>query len=233
MVRAVPELTSTEYGRRPNGQVKRTHLGMTAHGPRKPTEWLGLCISYLARRPLWKALFDTRPQIALQPLPRWADLLPDDLRFRSTRRVVEIHDGLLLLRPYRTAETSARATHLAGERGLRGEELTAAVEAADIALALRAAAIDSGTSAAGPTGIVTGTFDVGTTNMTEEVHWLVRITHAFRHSPVVRDALVDHAQSATAGKPASPDRTHPPASPPSTPRQADAQSRPDTGILDR
>ena len=202
-------------------------------GVRKPAEWLGLYISYLALRPLWKALVGMRPQIALEPRSRWADLLPDDLRFRATRRVVEIRDGLLLLRPYRTAEAAARATHLARERGLQGEELTAAAEAADIALALRAAATDAGPSAAAPSGIVIGTFDVGTANMTEEVHWLVRVTHAFRHSPVVRDALAGHAESATASAPAGPDQTQPSASPPSTPRPADAQCRPGTGILDR
>jgi hypothetical protein len=164
-------------------------------GARRPAEWLGLYLSHLTLRPLWESLYTVAPQIALHPRSRWADrLLPGDLRFRITRRVVEIHDGLLLLRSHRTAEASARATHLAREHDLQGSDLAAAVEATEIALALRAATtgttVSSSAAARTPT-IVTETFEGVTANITQEIHWLTRVTHALRRSPIVRDALAD------------------------------------------
>jgi hypothetical protein len=200
-------------------------------GARRPAEWVGLYISHLTLRPLWEALYAVAPQIALHPRSRWADrLLPGDLRFRITRRVVEIQDGLLLLRFHRTAEASARATHLARMHGLQGPDLAAAVEATEIALTIRAAAtgVAVAGSAAVPTpSAVTETFEGVTANINHEIHWLTRVTYALRHSPVVRHALADQdppaaAATATRPRPAQPGA---PASPPAASASADQRSR--------
>ncbi|BCY10021.1 MAB_1171c family putative transporter [Actinoplanes sp. L3-i22] len=158
-------------------------------GVHRPAEWVGSYLSYQALRPLWEALYEVKPQIALHPYTRWADrLLPGDLRFRLTRRVVEIRDGLLLLRPYRTVESHATATELAGRAGLHGVELAATVEAVEIALSLRALSrADRGGPATAPEPATTD-FDGVTASMREEVQWLTRVTQAFRRSPAVRDA---------------------------------------------
>lgn len=48
-----------------------------------------------ALRPLWEALYAAEPSIAVPvPAPWWA------VRLRLTRRITEIHDGLLALRPF-------------------------------------------------------------------------------------------------------------------------------------
>ncbi|HEY0719372.1 MAG TPA: MAB_1171c family putative transporter [Streptosporangiaceae bacterium] len=50
--------------------------------------------------PLWAALCQAVPGIALDPAPAWADRLdPRDLQVRLYRRVIEIRDGYLALTP--------------------------------------------------------------------------------------------------------------------------------------
>jgi len=199
-------------------------------GARRPAEWLGLYLSHLTLRPLWESLYTVAPQIALHPRSRWADrLLPGDLRFRITRRVVEIHDGLLLLRSHRTAEASARATHLARKHDLQGSGLKAAVEATEIALALRAAttgtAVSRSAAAQTPT-VVSDTFEDVTANITQEIHWLSRVTDALRRSPIVRDALADQdalAAMSTAAR-RHPGRPGPSPSSPAAPASAGRRS---------
>ncbi|MFV0129417.1 MAB_1171c family putative transporter [Streptomyces sp. HMX112] len=64
--------------------------------------WVGNYRSYLRLRPLWWALYEAVPTIALEP-PRgkWLDRLPPyNLEYRLYRRVIEIFDGYLALRPH-------------------------------------------------------------------------------------------------------------------------------------
>jgi hypothetical protein len=50
--------------------------------------------------PLWRGLCEAVPGIALNPVPAWADRFdPRDLHMRLYRRVIEIRDGYLALRP--------------------------------------------------------------------------------------------------------------------------------------
>ncbi|MGP9022937.1 MAB_1171c family putative transporter [Streptomyces sp. BR1] len=87
--------------------------------------------TYRALTPLWSALHREFPEIALQP-PRRSirirQLTSRAVRFALYRRVIEIHDGLLLLRP--RMETLP-------------EPVTAAESAAAIATALDKATADS------------------------------------------------------------------------------------------
>ncbi|MEV5505442.1 MAB_1171c family putative transporter [Streptomyces orinoci] len=55
--------------------------------------WCWSCRTYRALTPLWSALHQAFPQIALPQLH------PRGVHFALYRRVIEIHDGLLLLRP--------------------------------------------------------------------------------------------------------------------------------------
>jgi len=104
---------------------------------------LGWCTRYRQYRrlgPLWRALYRADPAIALDP-PAVPDFLAlHRLRLRLYRRVIEIRDGLLALRPYRDADVAAAAADRARRAGLAGLHHEAAVEAATIAAALRARA---------------------------------------------------------------------------------------------
>lgn len=87
---------------------------------------------YRRLEPLWRVLYEAFPQIVM---PGIADL---GARWKLQRRVIEIHDGLLMLSPYRAAGLR-EAVNMAAERaGFSGRERGAVVEAALIALALEA-----------------------------------------------------------------------------------------------
>ncbi|MEU5435326.1 MAB_1171c family putative transporter [Streptomyces sp. NPDC020719] len=62
--------------------------------------WLRSYRSYLALRPLWWALYQASPDIALDPPRCWPrDLIPPrDPHYSLYRRVIEIRDGQLMLR---------------------------------------------------------------------------------------------------------------------------------------
>jgi hypothetical protein len=158
----------------------------------RPADWLSLYVSYLTLYPLWRSLYEAAPQIALHPGPRWADRLPPgNVRYRLTRRVIEIRDGLLLLRPYRSPDAADEARALARGHGLKGLELSATVEAAEIAMALRARR-----AAAAPATATTGFSESAprlgpAPRIADEISWLARVTYAFHRSPVVRLARHD------------------------------------------
>ncbi|GHF58793.1 hypothetical protein GCM10010218_45160 [Streptomyces mashuensis] len=66
------------------------------------TRWVVNYQSYLRLRPLWWPLYRATPDIALdEPRRERLDWLPPrDLEYRLYRRVIEIRDGQLALRPY-------------------------------------------------------------------------------------------------------------------------------------
>ncbi len=100
--------------------------------------WLGRYRRYRQLGPLWRALYRADPAIALDP-PSVPDFLAvGRLRLRLYRRVIEIRDGLLALRPYRDPAVAATARDRATRAGLTGPGHDAAVEAAVVAAALRA-----------------------------------------------------------------------------------------------
>ncbi|MFC4960606.1 MAB_1171c family putative transporter [Streptomyces mauvecolor] len=86
--------------------------------------------TYRALAPLWSALHRRFPEIALLgPRRGLAEIAPRALRFALYRRVIEIHDGMLLVRP-----------HLEGP-SLTGPDSAAAARAASILAALDRAAL--------------------------------------------------------------------------------------------
>jgi hypothetical protein len=92
-------------------------------------------------RPLWTAMHNVLPEIAL--------LLPSsgvggaltttrDASIRRTRLAVEILDGYAMLRPWMSSSAMDLARRLGQEKGLDGRDLDAAVEAVVVAKALQA-----------------------------------------------------------------------------------------------
>lgn len=165
--------------------------------------------------PLWRALTRRHPEIAIEPHPSaTAELLPVDVPRRRNRRVIEILDGRLELRRRLRPAVAQQARELAAERGLRGQDVVATVEAAQIAVALHDSAPPTGPgpgpapdpaagvhvlpdtplAAAGPAPSAGGGGD-----LQSEVAWLRKVSRAFNRSPVVTDVLA--RQVAPTGEP--------------------------------
>ncbi|HWU10813.1 MAG TPA: MAB_1171c family putative transporter [Streptomyces sp.] len=88
--------------------------------------------------PLWRALHAVAPTIALMSPPsQWQELVRfRSVRFLLYRRVTEIRDGMIELRPYLDPQVRAIAeTRLAGQ-GLQDPDLAAAVTAEQISQAI-------------------------------------------------------------------------------------------------
>ncbi|MGP4000348.1 MAB_1171c family putative transporter [Streptomyces sp. 8N706] len=81
-----------------------------------PSAWVANCRAYTRLRPLWWAMYEAMPVIALEPPPKmWLDCLPGNLEYRLYRRVIEILDGYLELRPY--------LSDVAAQRGIALREM--------------------------------------------------------------------------------------------------------------
>ncbi len=141
---------------------------------------------YLACRRLyrlWRVLCEANPGIALEPpLPAWRDaLIVRDLGFRLYRRVVEIHDGQLELRPYLDQRVVEYALELCRQRGLDEAETATVINAASLACAVRARAQgrEAGRPAANPAG-------PDTADLVTETGFLARVARCYERSPLVR-----------------------------------------------
>jgi hypothetical protein len=137
--------------------------------------WVRRRAQYRRLAPLWLALYRAAPQIALEPPRRRIPVFPT--RLALYRQVVEIRDGLLLLRPYRSADVVDAARDRAAGAGLRDERLETAVEAATVAAALDAHERDAPPSR--PDDAVTGGRD-----LTSDIEYLCRLADAFREQPL-------------------------------------------------
>jgi hypothetical protein len=95
-----------------------------------------LWCAYWRLYPLWRLLRQAVPEIELplDPGMRW------NIRYRLHRRVIEIRDALLILRPYSIRVIVRLATAMAGESGLPSDRTAAVAEAAILVSALRSRA---------------------------------------------------------------------------------------------
>jgi hypothetical protein len=165
---------------------------MPAWGPRvglpRLWRWIAQYGAYRRLYPLWLALCRSSPEIALvPPSPVVVDALAvRDLDLRLYRRVIEIRDGRLALRPYLDPRAANAAHALGQDAGLSGEELQVVVEAASLAAALRAKKRRRRPPAGGPRPEAPGA-----TDLEGEVAWLERVADCFARSPLVRAVLAE------------------------------------------
>lgn len=145
--------------------------------------------------PLWVDLYRASPDIALSPpsSPLMDALLLRDLNVRLYRRVVEIRDGLLTLRPFVDPRIREVAREVARSSGLSGDEPDTIAEAATVAAAIRAKrhghAADAGdVVAAAPAGS-----DLG-----GEAAYFRRLARVYSCSPIVKMVL-NRTDDATVG----------------------------------
>ncbi len=133
--------------------------------------------------PLWSALYQVAPEIALQPPgSRLGDLLSwRHVDFRVYRRVVEIRDGWLLLSPELRSRATDMARAMARAEALPGAEERAVIEATALAVALRAGR-ECGTSP-GDDSVLEPSEQV---DLDSEVRALERVARCYQRSPIVR-----------------------------------------------
>ncbi len=144
-----------------------------------PVRWLRARRRHRALEPLWSALHAVMPEIALASAePARLGRYGWRAEFALYRRIIEIRDGALALRPW----SDPRSAGWAAPEGVAADD--AVLEAAGIAAALehRAAgpprrdrAGEGGPYAVRP---IPGTVDA-------EARWLLRVTAAFTGSPAV------------------------------------------------
>lgn len=173
---------------------------MPAWGPRLAAlpRWVARYRTYRALYPLWAAVYEHLPHLALLP-PRhphsWAALrqLNGLLYYRPA---VEIRDAYRELRPYMDRRVQAGAREAPARRSLTGTELTVVVEAAVVAAALRSYA----QGLTPPAGCAVDPAEMSVAADAEaDRTWLSRVSQAFAASPEVRNLgrhdLEDRASS--------------------------------------
>ncbi|MEU8891111.1 MAB_1171c family putative transporter [Streptomyces sp. NPDC048442] len=199
-----------------------------AWGPRLSAarRWASAYRQYRRLRPLWEALYRATPDIALDPPGRLAQRMPPrDLELGLYRRVIEIQDGWMALRPYTCPAVAAAA-----RRNLEGRRLPAGRRRAmEEALILRATLRAKDAGAAPPFGPRSGCAPPAPAGRHEEsghheepgrhgeeehcgeTAWLVAVAEAF--------AALKPASPRTSRDAASRPGTGPPAASDSTVRQ--------------
>jgi hypothetical protein len=181
-------------------------LTIPAWGPRLSSSraWLRHYRAHRALYPLWRFLYEAVPEIALEPPPgMWQGRLRlRHLSFALHRRIVEIHDAQLVLRPYRDPRVAEAAATLAGQAGLDGENLRALAEAASLASAVQNAKVqhEVGTPAVSLDAIGRNHSSPVGADLSSEIAWLTRVAR-FTASPLVAAALAATARSQQGASP--------------------------------
>lgn len=176
-------------------------IGLTLHtwGPRisVPGRRARRLIAYARLRPLWARFYELDPSIAFDDprssssagalgRARAATRVLKDPEYHAGRRVVEIRDGILTLRPYQDPGFAQRARVYYGHHGLVGDDLDAAVTAAGIHAALdaREAAPPLDQTDSSAAGNVPADLD-------SEMAWLLKVTEHFSKRSATPDELTD------------------------------------------
>jgi hypothetical protein len=138
------------------------------------TGWLSRYRLHRRLRPLWTALYRADPAIALAPTAVPDVFALTGLRMRLYRRVIEIRDGLLALRPYQDPRIAAAAREEAARAGFRGQRLETEIEAAVVAAALRAR--DGGGAVPNDSPVLVS----GGRDLDSDTAFLADVAHAYR-----------------------------------------------------
>ena len=135
--------------------------------------------AYWRLYPLRNVLRQAVPEIELPSDPgmRW------NIRYRLYRRVIEIRDAQLVLRPYAAAVIARLATAIALESGLPPDRVAAVAEAAIIVSALRSRARGPACRHGRTPGDLVG--GVSGNDIRAEAAGVILVCRAIRRSPIV------------------------------------------------
>jgi hypothetical protein len=139
-----------------------------------PHRWTRWYLTYRRLAPLWEALTAEMPQLALG-----ARRVPGGLEFALYRRVIEIHDGRLALRPYMPGRMQRPPD---GDASGRDQALAALNEAACIAAALNNLRLGHRPGTA-PADQNSYQFGEGLGSVHAEAAWLAQVSTAFARLP--------------------------------------------------
>ncbi|MFF5563191.1 MAB_1171c family putative transporter [Streptomyces sp. NPDC012623] len=143
-----------------------------------PARWFRARRTFHALEPLWAALYAELPGIALDgPPARRRGGLPWRATFELYRRVVEIRDAYLALRPYAEPETAEWITSSARRPDAADARREAALEADAIAAALENRRLGRRPGAPAPEAAHPAPHAPRT--LADEADWLRRVAHAF------------------------------------------------------
>jgi len=132
-------------------------------------------------RPLWELLVEAAPDVRLStsPVTRFS------ARYHLHRRVIEIRDAELALRPFRDSRAVGEAADAACRAGLSQDERDAAIEAVMIVTALDARRRSAEARDGGDARRI---MSEPRNDLDSEAAQLLLVCRAVRHSPIVRQA---------------------------------------------
>ncbi|MBT2487891.1 hypothetical protein J7E96_04960 [Streptomyces sp. ISL-96] len=152
--------------------------------------------SFAALAPLWEDIAGATPEVVLAPAGFHEDERADDSDFFLHRRVIEINDGGLALRPHRSPRVQEDAERAVTTRGLAGTpEGDAIVEAAILRAAVHAKKTGSEpqTEAAPPAPRTASRAG----NLRAETEWLLLVARAYAQDEIARTVTDELASSGT------------------------------------
>jgi hypothetical protein len=148
--------------------------------------------AWVRLRPLWALLVEAAPHVRLPAPPRRRF----SARYLLHRRVIEIRDAELALRPFRDGRAIGEAADAARLAGLSQDERDAAIEAVMIVTAIDARRRGAGI----PGGLDDGrVLSEPRNDLESETARLLQVCHAARHSTIVRQAAAAGNRPAVAG----------------------------------
>lgn len=147
--------------------------------------WYRMCLRLY---PLWRDLYRVRPEIALLPpkAPLIEMLDPRNLRFRLYRRVIEIRDAWVALRPYMDPAVTVYTWECCKELRLSESDLRATIDAASLAVAIQFRAVNPRSSSRLFQRSQVSPSDVG---LHREIAHLEKVAACYKDSPIVREVL--------------------------------------------
>ncbi|MDX2604098.1 hypothetical protein PV330_29315 [Streptomyces caniscabiei] len=161
--------------------------------------------SFAALAVLWKDITDTTPEVVLAPTDARHG---DDADFHLHRRVIEINDGVLALRPHRSPRVQESAERAVAARGLTGTpEGDAIVEAAVLRAAIHTKKAETETepaTAGEPTSHPTPpppTPPSRPGNLRAETEWLLLVARAYTRTTPATTGGTTPANTPDCGSP--------------------------------
>jgi diguanylate cyclase (GGDEF)-like protein len=148
--------------------------------------------AWVRLRPLWALLVDAAPDVRLSipPGTRFS------ARYQLHRRVIEIRDAELALRPFQDSRAISEVFDAARRAGLSEDERDAAIEAVMIVTALNARQRGAGGQDR-PDGAPV--MSEPRNDLESETARLLQVSRAVRHSPIVREAAAVRNRVAATG----------------------------------